>query len=66
LWHVCQTWLKQACIKIKYGPTRANALKSLGDIMYNTNSLEDQEMDAWAKSELERMVNNLLFAKAFW
>lgn len=34
--------------------------------MYNTNSLEDQEMDAWAKSELERMVNNLLFAKAFW
>jgi hypothetical protein len=34
--------------------------------MYNTYCLNDKEMDAWAKFEVERMANNLPFAKAFW
>ncbi len=57
---VRQTWLKQACIKIKDGPIHEIALKSLGEIMYNIECLDDREMDAWAES------NNLLVADAFW
>ncbi len=34
--------------------------------MYNKNAPEDEEMDVWAKSKLERMVNNLFATKAFW
>jgi hypothetical protein len=37
------------CIKIKNGPIRATALKSLRKITYNTKYPYDQEMDVWAK-----------------
>jgi hypothetical protein len=60
LWHVCWTWLKQTCIKIKDGPTHVVALKSKRKIMYNIKCPNDQKMDAWAKFEVEQMVNNLL------
>jgi hypothetical protein len=64
LWHVRQAWLK--CIKIKDGPICVAILKSLEEIMYNTYHLEDQEMNVWAKSELERVANNFLIPKVFW
>jgi len=48
--HVHQAWLKQACIKIKDGPTHVVALKSFGEIMYNTDCPKDQEMDASRKN----------------
>jgi hypothetical protein len=66
LWHVRQAWLNQACIKIKNGPICATALKSLGKMMYNIEYPYDQEMDVWAKCELERMANNLRVVEAFW
>ncbi len=66
LWHVRQTWLKQTCIKIKDGPNHATTLKSLGEIMYNIECLDDRKMDVWAKSKVERVANNLLVVKAFW
>jgi hypothetical protein len=66
LWHVHRTWLKQAYIKIKDGPTCATTLKSMGEILYNIDYPKDQEMDAWAKSKLERVANNLLAIEAFW
>jgi hypothetical protein len=33
--------------------------------MYNTYCPDDKDMDSWAKFEVERMANNLPFAKAF-
>jgi hypothetical protein len=42
------------------------ALKSLGEIMHHINCLKVQEMDAWAKSKLERVANNLLVVETFW
>ncbi len=66
LWHVHRTWLKQACIKIKDVATRVATFRSLGEIMHNTNCTEDQDIDAWAKSEVERMVNKLIVVEAFW
>jgi len=66
LWHICRAWLKQACIKIKDVTIHTIALRSLGEIMYNTNCLDDQDMDAWVKCEVERVANNLLATKAFW
>jgi hypothetical protein len=58
--------LKQTCIKIKDAATSTIALKSLGEIMHNTNCLEDQYIDAWAKSEVERVANKLIVVEAFW
>jgi hypothetical protein len=66
LWHIHQTWLKQAYIKIKDAVTRVAVLRSLGEIMHNTNCLEDQDIDAWAKSEVERVANKLTATEAFW
>ncbi len=66
LWHIYRAWLKQAYIKIKDVATCTTALKSLGEIMYNTNCPNDQDMDAWVKCEVERMANKLLATKAFW
>ncbi len=34
--------------------------------MYNIEYPYDQEMDVWAKCELERMANNLRVVEAFW
>ncbi len=34
--------------------------------MHNTNCTEDQDIDAWAKSEVESMVNKLIVVEAFW
>jgi hypothetical protein len=34
--------------------------------MYNTNCPDDQDVDAWVKCEVERVVNNLLIVEAFW
>ncbi len=42
------------------------ALKSLGEIMHHIDCLKVQEMDLWAKSELEWMANNLPIVEAFW
>jgi hypothetical protein len=66
LWHVRRTWLKQACIKIKDAATYVVALRSLGKIIHNTNCLEDQDIDTWAKSEVEKLANKLIATKAFW
>jgi hypothetical protein len=66
LWHIRQAWLKQACIKIKDATTCITTLRSLGEIMHNTNCSEDQYIDAWAKSEVERMANKLIVVEAFW
>ncbi len=35
-------------------------------MMYNIEYPYDQEMDVWAKCELERMANNLRVVEAFW
>ncbi len=52
--------------QIKYQPICAAILKSMEEIMYNTYYLKNQEMDGWAKFELEKMAKKLLIAKAFW
>jgi hypothetical protein len=65
LWHIHRVWLKQAYIKIKDVATYATTLKSLGEIMYNTNCPDNQDMDAWAKCEVERMAKILLAVETF-
>jgi len=57
LWHVKRAWLKQARIKMKDASTHASALKVLGNIMYNIDCPNDQELDPWAKVELTRATN---------
>jgi hypothetical protein len=66
LWQVHRTRLKQACIKIKDAAAHVVALRSLGEIMHNTNYPKDQDIDAWAKNEVERVANKLIVAKTFW
>lgn len=34
--------------------------------MQNTNCPEDQDIDTWAKSEVEKMPNKLTTIEAFW
>ncbi len=34
--------------------------------MHNTNCSEDQYINAWAKSEVERVANKLIIVEAFW
>jgi hypothetical protein len=63
---VRRTWLKQACIKIKDVSTRASALKVLGNIMYNTNCPNDQELNRWAKAELRKVANEMPTINSFW
>jgi hypothetical protein len=64
LWHIRQVWLKQACIKIKDAATCIAALRSLGE-MHNINCPENQDIDAWAKSEVEKVANKLTTAETF-
>jgi len=66
LWHVIRAWLKQACIKIKDISTCASTFKVLGNVMYNTNCLNDQELDLWAKVEFARVANEMHIANSFW
>jgi hypothetical protein len=69
LWHVRKSWLKQACIKIKDASTRANALKVLGNVMYNTNCPNEQKLDPWdpwAKVKFARLANEMPIANSFW
>jgi hypothetical protein len=66
LWHVKRAWLKQTCIKIKDASTCVSALKVLGNIMYNTNCPNDQKLDAWAKTELARVANEMPITNSFW
>ncbi len=66
LWHVRRSWLKQICIKIKDASTCANALKVLGNVMYNTNCPNDQELDPWAKVKFARVANEMPIANSFW
>jgi hypothetical protein len=58
--------LKQAYIKIKDVATHTTPLRSLGEIMHNTNCSEDQYINAWAKSEAERVANELIVVEALW
>jgi len=66
LWHAKRAWLKPTCIKIKDASIHANALKVLGNIMYNTNCPNDQELDPWAKVKLARAINEMPTANSFW
>jgi hypothetical protein len=66
LWHVKRTWLKQTCIKIKDVSIHAITLKVLGNIMYNTNCPNDQELDPWANVELARATNEMPTTNSFW
>jgi hypothetical protein len=65
LWHVKRAWLKQTCIKIKDVSTCASALKVLGNIMYNANCPNDQELDAWAKIYLVKVANEMSITNSF-
>ncbi len=58
--------MKQPNIKIKDACTHANALKVLGNIMYNTNCPNDQELDPWAKAKLARVANEMPTVNSFW
>ncbi len=66
LWHVKRVWLKQTCIKIKDVFIHANALKVLGNVMYNTDCPNDQELDPWAKVEFAKVVNEMPTTNSFW
>ena len=46
LWQVKRAWTKNACIKVKNIEVRAKCLKIMGNLMYDTDVPDGQEMIA--------------------
>jgi hypothetical protein len=42
LWHVRHAWMKQACAKVRDMFTRALVLRSVGQLMYQSNTPDER------------------------
>lgn len=79
LWHVRRAWQKQACAKINDLSTRAQILRSLGDLMYLSETPHDTNpppcqpesqprwtLLGWANECYEYLKSSIPSARSFW